>query len=79
MEDDINLIRKRHAEEIKNFERSCKHGKLSDWMEEWWAPGHSTGIMVRVCKRCGKIVESKNGYADRKVTKIETGENNEQK
>ena len=50
-------IRARHKKEIEDFQKKCKHKKLSGWMEEWWAFGHSTGRQVRICVVCEKVVE----------------------
>jgi len=38
----------------KELQDNCLHDEVSDWMEEWWAPGHPTGYRVRECNRCGK-------------------------
>lgn len=49
-------------DEFKNWIQSIsvcrwKGHQTSDWMEEWWAPAHSTGRKVRVCQRCYKVLE----------------------
>ena len=50
------------TDEFKNYLKSfiCKFkGHIaSDWMEEQWAPGHSTGRKVKVCLRCNKNMDS---------------------
>jgi len=38
---------------VKELRENCPHTEISDWMDEWWAIGHSTGRKVRVCLRCG--------------------------
>lgn len=53
------------ADEFVNFLKSficffLGHRK-SAWLQEWWAPGHSTGRVVRVCERCGKNMEERAG------------------
>jgi hypothetical protein len=37
----------------KEFQQ--KFEELSDWIPEYWAPGHRTGFEIKTCKRC-KIV-----------------------
>jgi hypothetical protein len=41
----------------------CPHTDETDWMEEWWAPGHSTGRKVKVCANCNKVKHAKR-YCD---------------
>lgn len=36
-----------------------KHKNDGTWMEEQWAPGHSTGFQVQVCRRCFKKLNKK--------------------
>lgn len=43
----------------KKLQDSCPHPEKSEWIEHWWAPGHSSGFCVKMCKRCGKILEEK--------------------
>lgn len=57
--ENINEMRKRHEQEIKTLQTDCKHAKLSGWIEQWWALGHSTGSIVKVCEFCGKIIKKK--------------------
>jgi len=59
MKENIYQMRGRHKREIEELQSSCKHKELTDWMEECFAPVHSTGYMVKSCKLCGKIVERK--------------------
>jgi hypothetical protein len=54
----IDDIRKRHAQEIEEFQALCLHAEISVLTPYMWAPGHF-GNDVRVCKCCGKIVETK--------------------
>lgn len=46
---------------LEQLQESCPHTELSDWMEEWWAVGHSTGYFVKICERCGIIIETTRG------------------
>ena len=45
---------------VKELQHKCPH-KRWFWSEQWWAPGHSTGNMVKICKRCNKILEVNKG------------------
>lgn len=54
----IDKLRQRHKKEIEELQSKCKH-KKSLWMDEHWAPGHSTGRKVNVCLECDKIIASK--------------------
>lgn len=57
--EDINQMRERHKQEIETLQKNCKHRKQSNWIEEWWAIGHSTGNEVKVCEFCGKVIKRK--------------------
>jgi RNA polymerase subunit RPABC4/transcription elongation factor Spt4 len=58
MEDNLKSMLARHKQEVKTLQDSCPHEKVSDFMDEWWGPGHLTGRRVKCCKKCGKVVES---------------------
>jgi hypothetical protein len=45
---------------LKQLQEECRHENVSDWMPQYWAPGHTGGQMVRVCEVCAKVVETKN-------------------
>jgi len=57
--ENIDQMRERHKREIERLQKSCKHKKLSNWIREWWAIGHSTGYMVKTCNFCGKVIKRK--------------------
>ena len=59
MKENIDQMRQRHKREIEALQQKCRHKKLSGWMEQWWAPGHGTGKVVKVCEFCGKVVKEK--------------------
>lgn len=63
------LIRDKFAEDIKLLQSICKHPETS-WMEQWWAPGHSTGNTVLVCHICEKTLKTKR---PKRFKKLETG------
>ena len=56
----IELMRKRHEQEIKELQDNCTHTELSPWLDYSWAPGHFSG-RVKVCENCGKIIERDKG------------------
>jgi len=51
-------LRERHEKEIIEFQESCPHSEISDWMPYMWAPGHYSHD-VRICIRCEKTLEMK--------------------
>lgn len=44
---------------VTELRKDCKHPKISDWMRFEWAIGHDTGIQVKVCKICEKIINER--------------------
>ena len=44
---------------VEELRQSCPHNIMSEWMDEWWGIGHSTGNVVRICEFCEKVVEKK--------------------
>src|SRR5690348_7445542 len=32
---------------LRQLQEECPHPEQTDWMEEWWAPGHSTDRTVK--------------------------------
>jgi hypothetical protein len=58
----MNKAQKLHAdyeEALKHLQETCLHEQSTDWIDEWWAPGHSTGRQVKCCLECGKVVSFK--------------------
>lgn len=55
-------LRQKHKEELETLQANCPHMKVTDWMDQWWAPGHSTGNLVRVCYDCEKVMDTKSKY-----------------
>jgi len=52
---EISKLREKHEQEILDLQEDCSHEK-DEWRIWAWAPGHYSGE-VRVCVRCGKILE----------------------
>lgn len=59
METTAKSLREDFENKLKNLQENCKHEDLSNWIEEWWAPGHITGFMVKQCNTCEKIISRK--------------------
>ena len=58
MKENIQQMQLRHEKEIKDLQENCPHEEISDWMDYHWAVGHAAGYKVKLCKHCGKTVES---------------------
>lgn len=56
---ELEKINQEFEKRKEELQFSCSHTELSDWVEEWWAIGHSTGYLVKYCERCGKTVHRK--------------------
>lgn len=52
----------KYQADLVELRRLCPHYTATDWLEEQWAPGHLTGSKVRVCERCGFVVDRKSGH-----------------
>ncbi len=52
-------LTKAYKLKVKKLQSTCPHKRISEWMAQWWAIGHSTGYIVRVCENCNKILERK--------------------
>ena len=48
-----------YQRQLKDLQTSCPHQKSTEWMEEWWAPGHSTGRQVKACTDCNLVIQSR--------------------
>lgn len=59
--ENIEEIQERHKKEIEELQRKCKHPKKmhSDWLSEYWAPGHMSDFQVMICRHCGKEINRK--------------------
>lgn len=68
----FNFFRKKSAKELHEeylykrdkLQRTCKHPTLSDWIDEWWAPCHSTGFKVKICDFCAKVMHRRGFCLD---------------
>ena len=75
----IEDLRKKHQKEIENLQKKCKHKKVTDWLDEYWAPGHSSFRQVKICNECGKTTKArKTKIVTSKITTISVSNSNEQ-
>lgn len=44
---------------VEELKKNCKHPKLSNWMDEWWAMAHSTGFEVQICEICNTVLHKR--------------------
>ena len=50
-------LKRKFEKDVLELKKNCKHKQLSNWKNEWWAIGHSTGFEVRSCKKCSDIIK----------------------
>jgi len=49
-------------EAVETLRATCTHDDVSDWMEEYWAAGHSTCCSIKVCASCEVVVERRGTH-----------------
>jgi hypothetical protein len=49
-------IRDHYEKLISDLQRTCPDKEISDWTDESWALGHSTGRRIKQCLRCDKVI-----------------------
>lgn len=64
-------LRAEFESKLERLQSKCNHHR-SEWMDEVWAPAHGTGRKVLVCKKCEKIIDSKEDSFLDKFNKIKT-------
>ena len=65
MTENMKQMKERHNKEIKELQENCSHKDVSEWLQYYWAIGHSDGE-VRVCNHCGKHVEKRGGIEEKR-------------
>lgn len=55
-------LKDKYEADLKTLKENCKHPDISDWMKQEWAPGHSTGSLVKICNVCWSKVDEKNDF-----------------
>ena len=58
-------LQKEFDKHVKELQDNCKH-KKTQWMEKWFALGHSAGYQVKICLKCNKIIEENPTEKERK-------------
>ena len=58
----------KYQADMAELQSKCIHENVSDWLDEYWAPGHGTGSKVKVCEICGKTVDRTPGFPDLNIT-----------
>ncbi len=59
MKSEFEALEEKYESDVKKLQRTCPHKRKSEWREQWWALGHSTGYIVRVCLNCNRILDKK--------------------
>jgi hypothetical protein len=47
-----------YQRDLRHLQETCPHEKLTDGMEERWAPDHSISRKVRACANCNKVIQA---------------------
>ena len=50
-------LRKEFDKKVKELQKKCPHKKITGWLKEYWAVGHSRGFEVKVCENCNKVIK----------------------
>jgi hypothetical protein len=73
-ESSIEKLRIKHGKEIEKLQSECEH-RETNRMAQYWAPGHSSGYDVEVCRDCGKTVkEYRDSHFENGVSSTSFGE-----
>jgi hypothetical protein len=48
-----------YQRKLRHLQEMCAHSRATDWVEEDWAPGHSTGRAVQLCADCNKVLRAR--------------------
>jgi len=63
---------KEFEEKVAALRAECEHKRLSDWFIQTWFPNEQTGILVRVCRRCEKVIDVRRGRIEMKYSQNKT-------
>jgi hypothetical protein len=58
MKNKYDRLKEEFDKRVSIMQKKCKH-KNTEWCQEWWAIGHSTGHQVKICKECNKVLMKK--------------------
>lgn len=56
---DYDKLKEEFDSKVEVLQNICNHAEITDWIEEQWAIGHSTGLLIKQCKNCYVIVTIK--------------------
>ncbi|HVA83132.1 MAG TPA: hypothetical protein VNF06_03140 [Candidatus Aquilonibacter sp.] len=59
MKSEFDALKEEYESKVKKLQRTCLHKRKSGWITQWWALGHSTSYIVRICENCNKILDKK--------------------
>jgi len=52
-------LKDKYKKDLKKLQDNCKHEDVSDWIQEYWAPGHMSDFEVKICNICEKTVSKR--------------------
>ena len=64
------ILEKEFNKKVKALQKECKHEK-TEWYEQWWAIGHSSGFRVQICLKCNKKLAEDPTAEEREKAKKE--------
>lgn len=59
IEDKREISDNKFNKEVEILQNKCPHEHQSEWIEVWWALGHSTGYKIKRCLDCNKQIDKK--------------------
>lgn len=57
---ELEKLEKEFEAKKKTLQEACLHLSKTEWIEHCWAFGHSADYCVKLCERCGKVLEQKD-------------------
>jgi hypothetical protein len=57
---EFKKLENEYNKKLKLLQKKCPHKRKTNWIEQFWAPGHSSNVWFRKCKRCDLILEKRN-------------------
>lgn len=48
-----------YQQDLKRLQDTCPHERMTDWLDEMWAPAHGTGRQVRTCVVCDLVIQAR--------------------
>lgn len=66
MTETMEEMEKRHLQEKAELINNCSHKELGEWISHYYAPQHSSGFKVKLCKNCGVVRQYSGGEVGEK-------------